>query len=85
VVGLLIEEALLFAVFIVAYLFYIGKSLNGPYPKDVLEVPILNTVCLLASSVTVGLAVRALRQGECLGRGADRGLSCGPLMWRART
>jgi cytochrome c oxidase subunit III len=63
VVGLLIAEASLFAVFIVAYLFYIGKSLNGPYPKDVLEVPILNTVCLLASSVTVGLAVRALRQG----------------------
>jgi mono/diheme cytochrome c family protein len=64
VVGLLIAEASLFAVFIVAYLFYIGKSLNGPYPKDVLEVPILNTVYLLASSVTVGFAVRALRQGD---------------------
>ena len=51
-------------IFVVAYLFYIGKSLNGPYPKDVLEVPILNTLCLLASSVTVGLAVRALRQGR---------------------
>src|SRR5919108_5525201 len=64
VIGLIIAEASLLGVFVVAYLFYIGKSLNGPYPKDVLEVPILNTVYLLASSVTVGFAVRALRQGD---------------------
>jgi cytochrome c oxidase subunit III len=63
-IGLIIAEASLLAIFVVAYLFYIGKSLNGPYPKDVLEVPIFNTLCLLASSVTVGLAVRALRQGD---------------------
>jgi cytochrome c oxidase subunit 3 len=64
IIGLIIAEASLLAIFVVAYLFYIGKSLHGPYPKDVLEVPILNTLCLLASSVTVGLAVRALRQGD---------------------
>jgi cytochrome c oxidase subunit III len=64
VVGLIIAEASLLGVFVVAYLFYLGKSLHGPYPKDVLEVPILNTLCLLASSVTVGLAVRALRRGD---------------------
>ena len=64
VIGLIIAEASLLGIFVVAYLFYIGKSLNGPYPKDVLGVPVLNTVCLLASSVTVGLAVRALRQGH---------------------
>jgi cytochrome c oxidase subunit III len=63
-IGLIIAEASLLAIFVVAYLFYLGKSLHGPYPKDVLEVPILNTLCLLASSVTVGLAVRALRQGH---------------------
>jgi cytochrome c oxidase subunit 3/cytochrome o ubiquinol oxidase subunit 3 len=63
-IGLIIAEASLLAIFVVAYLFYLGKSLNGPYPKEVLEVPIFNTVCLLASSVTVGLAVRALRQGD---------------------
>jgi len=64
VVGLIIAEASLLGVFVVAYLFYLGKSLNGPYPRDVLEVPILNTLCLLASSVTVGLGVRALRRGD---------------------
>jgi cytochrome c oxidase subunit III len=64
IIGLIAAEASLLGIFVVAYLFYIGKSLNGPYPKDVLGVPVLNTVCLLASSVTVGLAVRALRQGH---------------------
>ena len=64
IIGLITAEASLLGIFVVAYLFYIGKSLSGPYPSDVLELPVLNTVCLLASSVTVGLAVRALRQGE---------------------
>jgi cytochrome c oxidase subunit 3 len=66
-IGLIIAETSLFGVFLVAYLFYIGKSLNGPYPQDVLQLPIFNTVCLLSSSVTVALAVRALRSGA-LGR-----------------
>jgi cytochrome c oxidase subunit III len=64
VVGLIIAEASLLGIFVVAYLFYTGKSLNGPYPQDVLGVPVVNTMCLLASSVTVGLAVQALRQGH---------------------
>ena len=62
-IGLIIAEASLLGIFVVAYLFYIGKSLSGPYPNEVLEVPVLNTICLLASSVTVGLAIRALRRG----------------------
>jgi cytochrome c oxidase subunit III len=64
VIGLIVAEASLLGIFVVAYLFYLGKSLNGPYPQDVLEVPVVNTICLLASSVTVGLAVRALRQAD---------------------
>lgn len=60
---LIATEAALFTIFVVAYLFYIGKSLHGPYPAQVLEVPILPTICLLASSVTIMLAERALRQG----------------------
>ncbi len=60
---LIVAETSLFAVFVVAYLFYIGKSLNGPYPKDVLELPIFNTVCLLSSSITIAVALRALRTG----------------------
>jgi cytochrome c oxidase subunit 3 len=64
IIGLIVAEASLFAVFVVAYLFYLGKSLNGPYPKDVLELPLVNTICLLSSSVTVAVAVRALRRGQ---------------------
>jgi cytochrome c oxidase subunit III len=64
IIGLIVAEASLLGVFVVAYLFYIGKSLSGPYPEEVLEVPILNTLFLLTSSVTVALAVRALRHGD---------------------
>jgi cytochrome c oxidase subunit III len=64
VVGFIVAETSLFAVFVVAYLFYIGKSLNGPYPKDVLDLPLPGTVCLLSSSVTVALATRALAAGR---------------------
>jgi cytochrome c oxidase subunit 3 len=60
---LIVAEASLFAVFVVAYLFYLGKSLTGPFPRDVLSVPVLGTVCLLSSSVTVALGARALGRG----------------------
>ena len=57
---LIATESALFVIFVVAYLFYIGKSLSGPYPADVLTLPIAATVCLLSSSITITLAVRAL-------------------------
>ncbi len=57
---LILAETSFFAIFIVGYLFYIGKSLSGPYPADVLELPVVATICLLSSSVTVVVAVRAL-------------------------
>ena len=60
---LIATEAALFTIFVVAYLFYIGKSLIGPYPAQVLDVPVLPTICLLASSATIMLAEGALRQG----------------------
>jgi cytochrome c oxidase subunit 3 len=63
-IGLIVAETSLFAVFVVAYLFYIGKSLNGPYPKDVLELPIFNTTCLLSSSLTIAFALRAVRSED---------------------
>jgi len=65
---LIIAEAAIFVIFVVAYIFYIGKSLTGPTPKDVLELPIFTTICLLSSSLTVHAAVSALRkskQGLC--------------------
>ena len=64
VVCLIVTEAALFTIFVVAYLFYIGKSVTGPYPKDILELPILATICLLSSSITVNLAERALHKKE---------------------
>ena len=62
-VGLIVAEASLFAVFVVAYLYDLGRSLSGPTPREVLSLPVPGTVCLLSSSVTVALAVRALRRG----------------------
>jgi cytochrome c oxidase subunit 3 len=61
---LIAAEVAIFMIFVVAYIFYIGKSLSGPIPKDVLELPIFNTVCLLSSSLTIHLAVRALRNAK---------------------
>ena len=61
---LIIAEAAIFVIFVVAYIFYIGKSLTGPTPKDVLELPIFTTICLLSSSLTVHAAVSALRKNR---------------------
>jgi cytochrome c oxidase subunit III len=58
---LIVAEAAIFTMFVVAYLFYIGKSLTGPVPRDVLRVPIFYTICLLSSSLTIHLAAKALR------------------------
>ncbi len=61
---LILAEAAIFIIFVVAYVFYIGKSLSGPYPKDVLTLPIFTSICLLSSSLTVHAAVSALRQSK---------------------
>ena len=61
VIALILTESAFFSIFVAAYIFYIGKSLIGPYPRDVLSMPIINTICLLSSSVTIVVAVRALR------------------------
>jgi cytochrome c oxidase subunit III len=60
---LILTESAFFSIFVVAYIFYLGKSLIGPFPKDVLSPPILNTICLLSSSITIVLAIRSLRAG----------------------
>jgi cytochrome c oxidase subunit 3 len=61
---LIAAEAAIFTIFIVAYIFYLGKSVTGPTPRQVLEVPIFNTICLLSSSLTIHLAERALERGQ---------------------
>ena len=62
--SLIAAEAAIFTIFVVAYIFYTGKSLSGPTPKDVLELPVFDTVCLLSSSLTIHFAVRALRKAK---------------------
>jgi cytochrome c oxidase subunit III len=62
--ALIAGESAIFVIFIVAYIFYLGKSLTGPAPKDVLKVPVFFTACLLSSSLTMHFAVRAIRQGR---------------------
>jgi cytochrome c oxidase subunit 3 len=61
---LIAAEAAIFTIFVVAYIFYIGKSLTGPTPQDVLAAPIFYSICLLSSSLTIHLAVKALRVGN---------------------
>ena len=61
---LIAAELAIFTIFVVAYLFYIGKSLTGPKPADVLHPPILYTICLLSSSLTIHIAVRRLFAGK---------------------
>lgn len=60
---LIVAESAIFVIFVVAYIFYLGKSLTGPTPAQVLELPIFGTVCLLSSSITVHFAVATLRKG----------------------
>jgi cytochrome c oxidase subunit III len=62
--GLIAAESAIFTIFVVAYLFYIGKSIAGPQPRDVLHVPVFFTICLLSSSITIHAAVRSLRTGS---------------------
>jgi len=64
---LILAESAVFIIFVVAYVFYLGKSISGPTPAQVLELPILGTICLLSSSVTVHLAVTALRRNNLRG------------------
>src|SRR6267143_3500534 len=67
---LILAESAMFTIFVVAYLFYVGKSLSGPTPREVLATPIFYTVCLLSSSLTIHFASRFLERG---GRGAFLG------------
>jgi cytochrome c oxidase subunit III len=70
-VCLIIAESAIFTIFVVAYLFYVGKSITGPTPREVLETPIFYTICLLSSSLTIHFAGKLLERGR---RGAFLGL-----------
>lgn len=61
---LICAESAIFLIFVVAYVFYMGQSLGGPTPQQVLELPIFTTICLLSSSLTIHWAVAALRKAN---------------------
>src|ERR1700755_1952546 len=60
--ALITGESAIFTIFVVAYVFYMGKSLTGPTPAQVLEVPIRSTICLLSSSLTIWRAEKAIEE-----------------------
>jgi cytochrome c oxidase subunit 3/cytochrome o ubiquinol oxidase subunit 3 len=62
----LVSEVAIFGTLIVTYLFYIGKDVVGPTPAQALKLPLVlgTTACLLASSVTIHVAGRALEVGD---------------------
>jgi cytochrome c oxidase subunit 3/cytochrome o ubiquinol oxidase subunit 3 len=59
----ILAESAIFAVFVAAYLYYLGRSRTGPMPREVLQFPLVMTVCLLSSSLTIHRATRALGRG----------------------
>jgi len=63
-ISLIVTESSLFTIFVVAYLFYIGGSLNGPYPSEVLHFPWFGSFCLFGSSLTIMIAEKFLHKGN---------------------
>jgi cytochrome c oxidase subunit 3 len=60
---LIIGESAIFAMFIVAYVYYLGRNLSGPTPA-ILSPPVFNTICLLSSSFTIVFAEKAIEHGH---------------------
>jgi heme/copper-type cytochrome/quinol oxidase subunit 3 len=60
------SECLLFGALIATYLNYRGKSINGPYPDEVYNIPFTSasSFILLMSSLTMVLALSAIGRGD---------------------
>lgn len=60
------SECLLFGALIATYLVYRGRSINGPYPKDIYDIPFtsVSSFVLLMSSLTMVLALSAIQRGD---------------------
>jgi heme/copper-type cytochrome/quinol oxidase subunit 3 len=60
------SETLFFGTLIGTYMVYRGASVVGPYPQDVLDIPLttISTFVLLMSSLAVVLALEFLQQGR---------------------
>ena len=62
--SMIVAESAIFTIFVVAYLYYSGKSLSGPTPREVLEVPIFISICLFSSSFTIVMGEKAIHRGN---------------------
>lgn len=62
----LASDVMFFGAFISTYLIYRGKSLNGPYPSEILDIPIttVSTFVLLMSSLAMVLALHYLKENQ---------------------
>ena len=62
----LASECLFFGALISTYLIYQGQSLVGPYPRDILNIPVTSasTFVLLMSSLTMVLAMYGAQHGR---------------------
>lgn len=60
------SDCVFFGSLIATYLAYKGKSLVGPYPKDILDIPITSasTFVLLLSSLFMVLCLAAIQRGD---------------------
>jgi cytochrome c oxidase subunit III len=62
--SLIVAESAIFTIFVTAYLYYLGRDVSGPTPREVLELPIFGTICLLSSSFFIVLAEHAIDKGR---------------------
>ncbi len=60
------SECMLFGSLIITYLVYRGRSIVGPYPEDLLNIPFITvtTFVLLMSSLTMVLALAAVQRND---------------------
>lgn len=60
------SDVMFFGSFIATYLVYRNRSLNGPYPENILDIPLttISTFVLLMSSLAMVLALHYVREGS---------------------
>ena len=63
------SECMFFGSLMATYLVYKGKSVAGPYPHEILNIPLtsISTFVLLMSSLLMVLALAAVQRGDALG------------------
>jgi cytochrome c oxidase subunit III len=62
------SESAFFSTLILTYVIFLGNNVVGPTPEIFsMRLAIVNTICLLSSSVTIHFAERALRAGNRAG------------------